>query len=251
MFTKCAGEPPPRGEVCHGAYVMTLLVFDTHDAPFLQWMSEHPDGYVVNTERRPNSRLFFLHTANCFHIAGYVSGQQPDAFTGRDYIKVCSDDASELLAWAQMHRPNIAGFTSLCQTCHPDPLALPNMYPDQVDEDHVYIEGAVRTVSVNAYERNPAARRKCIEAWGTKCSVCELEFEQCYGPIGTGFIHVHHLRPLSAIGEAYTLDPIRDLRPVCPNCHAMLHRKTPPYTIDELKVLLRATEDPKVDEGMQ
>ena len=30
-------------------------------------------------------------------------------------------------------------------------------------------------------------------------------------------IQVHHLVPLSAIGKKYRVDPIRDLRPVCPN----------------------------------
>lgn len=56
-----------------------------------------------------------------------------------------------------------------------------------------------------------------------------------YGEIGNGFIHVHHLVPLSAIKENYHLDPINDLIPVCPNCHAMLHRQNPPLTPEELK----------------
>jgi 5-methylcytosine-specific restriction protein A len=40
---------------------------------------------------------------------------------------------------------------------------------------------------------------------------------------------------LSQIGEKYTLNPINDLRPVCPNCHAIIHKKNPPFTIDEVK----------------
>ncbi len=62
-----------------------------------------------------------------------------------------------------------------------------------------------------------------------------------YGQIGEGFIHVHHLKPLSEIGQEYEVDPIEDLRPVCPNCHAMLHRKKPPYTIEQLKDLIHKT----------
>jgi 5-methylcytosine-specific restriction enzyme A len=56
------------------------------------------------------------------------------------------------------------------------------------------------------------------------------------GDIGKGFIHVHHLTQLSDIGQGYEVDPVKDLRPVCPNCHAMLHKKNPPYTIDEIKL---------------
>ncbi len=55
-----------------------------------------------------------------------------------------------------------------------------------------------------------------------------------YGEIGQGFIHVHHLKQLSDVGEGYEVDPVADLRPVCPNCHAMLHRNNPPLSIDEL-----------------
>jgi hypothetical protein len=62
-----------------------------------------------------------------------------------------------------------------------------------------------------------------------------MRFEDVYGKIGRGYIHVHHLVPPSAIGKRYRLNPKRDLRPVCANCHAMIDRRDPPYTIDELK----------------
>jgi 5-methylcytosine-specific restriction protein A len=48
---------------------------------------------------------------------------------------------------------------------------------------------------------------------------------------------VHHLRPLAEIGAEYVLDPEVDLRPVCPNCHAMLHRTRPPMSIEALATL--------------
>ncbi|HSX81067.1 MAG TPA: HNH endonuclease [Candidatus Saccharimonadia bacterium] len=52
------------------------------------------------------------------------------------------------------------------------------------------------------------------------------------------FIHVHHCRPLSEIAGEYVVDPIEDLRPVCPNCHAVIHRRTPPFTIEEVRSML-------------
>jgi 5-methylcytosine-specific restriction protein A len=57
--------------------------------------------------------------------------------------------------------------------------------------------------------------------------------------LGEGFIHVHHLNPIATIAEEYELDPENDLRPVCPNCHAMLHRKKETLSIEELRTLLR------------
>tara|TARA_R110002096_G_scaffold380542_4_gene574473 strand:+ start:889 stop:1515 length:627 start_codon:yes stop_codon:yes gene_type:complete len=107
--------------------------------------------------------------------------------------------------------------------------------PDEIIEPQRYIEGAVKRISVNSYERNPEARRKCIEHFGLNCAVCGFNFRATYGELGEGYIHVHHLRDLASIGEEYEVDPIEDLRPVCPNCHAMLHRPAVTMSIEELK----------------
>jgi 5-methylcytosine-specific restriction protein A len=108
------------------------------------------------------------------------------------------------------------------------------IYPDEIKEERL-TEGSKKQITVNAYERNPKAREKCIKHYGTKCFICSFDFEKTYGQIGKGFIHVHHLKPLSEINEEYTIDPIEDLRPVCPNCHAMLHKKSPAYRIEEVQ----------------
>ena len=79
---------------------------------------------------------------------------------------------------------------------------------------------------------------QCIEYYGAKCVVCGFSFPSLYGEIGDGFIHVHHLTPLSEVQGEYEVDPIKDLRPVCPNCHAMLHRSNPPYDIKELENMI-------------
>lgn len=110
--------------------------------------------------------------------------------------------------------------------------------------DKVLLEGAVKHVPINVYERNPVARRRCIEHYGAICSVCDFNFAAVYGPIAEGFIHVHHLRLISECGgEDYEVDPIAELRPVCPNCHAVLHRRDPPFEINELKGILSAYRD--------
>ena len=106
-------------------------------------------------------------------------------------------------------------------------------------EDNDYYEGALMTVEVNKYERSRTARDKCIALKGCRCAVCGMDFGEMYGPAGKGFIHVHHLVPISSIGKEYKLDAERDLVPVCPNCHYMLHRKPGGvYSIDELKSML-------------
>ncbi len=110
-------------------------------------------------------------------------------------------------------------------------------------ENAQLMEGALHRVASSQYERNPAARLACITHYGAACFVCGFSFESAYGELGRGFIHVHHLVPVSSIGEAYQVNPIEDLRPVCPNCHAMLHRKDPPLAVEELQGLLSGEAD--------
>ena len=99
-------------------------------------------------------------------------------------------------------------------------------------------EGAAQRVEVNRYERSRLNRALCISVQGTRCKVCGLRLEERYGGLGRDFIHVHHVVPVSKLGPDYLIDPTKDLVPVCPNCHAMLHRREPPYSVDELRQLI-------------
>jgi len=112
------------------------------------------------------------------------------------------------------------------------------LFPDELDSTEIFREGAMRQVQVNAYERDTKARQKCIEHYGWSCFACNYNFREVFGEIGQSFIHVHHLKPLSEIAEEYIVDPVKDLRPVCPNCHSMIHRRSPPFSIEEIKKLL-------------
>ncbi|WP_245710679.1 HNH endonuclease [Allopseudospirillum japonicum] len=111
---------------------------------------------------------------------------------------------------------------------------------NEIDERDVekLTEGSVKIVNVNAYERNPKAREKCIAYYGLTCSCCGFDFFKKYGEIGQDFIYVHHLVPISEMKKSYILDPVEDLRPVCANCHAIIHRKSPPFTIEEIKIMI-------------
>lgn len=102
-----------------------------------------------------------------------------------------------------------------------------------------FVEGAPNQVILTKYERNPYARKACLQYYGYDCVVCQFNFEEKYGPLGKEFIHVHHLTQLSHIGKECIVDPIRDLRPVCANCHAMLHRTKISLSIADLQAQLR------------
>ena len=84
-------------------------------------------------------------------------------------------------------------------------------------------EGDARTVFTTKYERNPKARAACLAHYGYECQICGMSFEDTYGPEFKNVIEVHHIVPISEIGQNYVVDPIKDLIPICPNCHAIIH----------------------------
>lgn len=99
-------------------------------------------------------------------------------------------------------------------------------------------EGNVKYVMQKKYERNPSNRELCLYSKGYNCAVCGFNFQKTYGSIGENFIEVHHIIPVSQLGDGYILDPIKDLVPLCSNCHSMIHRSNPPFSVEELKNII-------------
>jgi predicted HNH restriction endonuclease len=120
---------------------------------------------------------------------------------------------------------------------------------EEVAENSTYSEGSVQRILVNRYERDVNARADCIDRYGTTCHICGFDFAEMYGEVMAGFIHIHHLKPLAKVGIGYRVDPTTDLRPVCPNCHAVLHRREPPYSIEEVKEFIRLQKPSKALTG--
>ena len=147
-----------------------------------------------------------------------VEDRDPFTFAGKAHAKSFENTVPVEIVWAfDQSSPQRA-----------------EVLPEEIYGKDALREGASKTITVNSYERNPLGRKICIDRFGSTCAVCNFDFRKFYGSIGEGYIHVHHLKQLSDVGEEYTLNPLTDLRPVCPNCHAMLHRRRPPYTIEEL-----------------
>lgn len=100
-------------------------------------------------------------------------------------------------------------------------------------------EGRKIVTPSTRHERSRNNRLACLAANGYRCKVCGINFEEKYGAIGAGFMEVHHKNPVSTMEQEQYVNPVKDLVPLCPNCHAMVHRKDPPFTVDELKLLIK------------
>lgn len=164
-------------------------------------------------------------------------------------FKLLEEYTDDILSLHHLHEHGLNGQPQSVRECkeeglldfllHPHQMVNEDVYDvDYPEDDDKLYEGALVKVMANKYERNQKARRECVAKKGYQCLVCGRDFEATYGEIGKNFIHVHHLTPISSIGQEYELNVDTDLAPVCPNCHYMLHRKDPPYTIEELKEML-------------
>ena len=97
-----------------------MEVFDDRDAPYLDWLQKHPDGYVLNRRRGSSDNYLVLHRTACNKIRNYTQMARPGGFTGRGYIKVCSNDIESLHRYARTKggRPD-GSFSSKCRSCSP------------------------------------------------------------------------------------------------------------------------------------
>jgi hypothetical protein len=222
-------------------------------------MTEGPKG-IFTIHYTQDKRENFVGRG-CMHQGG--SGNQFLQDKGGCYTtarKVCSNSLQELLAWANTH----GYITKNCKHCDtknfPFPLSLSfqenTVHSEQEYKEEFrlaeeipsglhYYEGAVQRVVINRYERDSCARKSCIQHYGVDCYVCGFNFSEAYGSHGANIIHVHHLKPISEVGSSYEVNPVADLRPVCPNCHAVIHSRNPAFTIEEVRAMRLAQLDKK------
>jgi hypothetical protein len=236
---------------------MILEFVDTKDVSahddFQSWRTHHQDGVFLTMETRGRANL---HGARCQHLGSgppYVS--LSDGFGSlTSKRKVCGAEP-ELLEWAVANGVKVdrclhcvrdglvgneAGAAPSTPHAHGPVIRVDPGGQADLNSTRELTEGAVENVLATRCERNPEARRICLAHHGYACRVCGLQMSEIYGPLGEGYVHVHHKVPLSAIGKDYRVDPVTDLVPVCPNCHAMLHRTIVPMEVEVLAAVVRA-----------
>jgi 5-methylcytosine-specific restriction protein A len=118
------------------------------------------------------------------------------------------------------------------------PVEIEESGPEVSPEISGLPEGARIRVEVNRYERDRRNRAAALAIHGYSCRACKLDMGERYGSAAAGLIEVHHVTPVSQLGEDYIVDPRTDLAPLCPNCHAVAHHRNPPYSIDDLREML-------------
>lgn len=94
-------------------------------------------------------------------------------------------------------------------------------------------EGETIFVETKSRQRSHKLRDAAIDHFSKNgiiaCDCCGFEFKSFYGDIfGSSCIEIHHLKPIfqyASMSVVQTIDEaLKNLLPVCPNCHRVIHR---------------------------
>ncbi|HGM7194907.1 TPA: HNH endonuclease [Serratia marcescens] len=115
-----------------------------------------------------------------------------------------------------------------------------SMYGDNLKNEYLFTEGLRQRKETSFFSRNPRLVSIAKEIHGYRCHVCNFDFEEYYGDIGKGFIECHHLNPLSERNSEEIIQThLKDVITICSNCHKMIHKRSPPFSIEELKCKIK------------
>ena len=232
------GSMTVKDKVIDSTMLHTVHCFDNGDASYLEWIKGNPRGHVINTRRGKEHGTGMLHRADCAHIRSMRNSDAPGGFTERGWIKFCGTDLHELVdRYADQRNAPLLVLTR-CKACNA--IAHDIIIERTPGESGTPLDGAKTTITVNARERDPLLRSICLEHHGIRCAACGVDMHVRYGPLGKGFMEVHEIPPSEPGGPGREFDPRRDLVPVCPNCHTMLHRgRETPLTVQELQTVIQ------------
>ncbi len=214
------------------------IQFDAGDAPYLHWLAEHPQGFVVNTRRNPEQGDMVVHAAGCAHIRSLRNTRGAEGFTTGSWVKFCGTDLATLLRTALTSRRSTHAVIHRCKGCEATAM---DIHLERDPGEHLWSEAQPsERIVVNARERDPLNRSLCFNRHGMTCAVCNIDLVQRYGALAQGFIEAHEVHRQVERGGPIEFDAARDLVPVCPTCHALLHRgRALPLSIDDLRRAMR------------
>ena len=119
---------------------------------------------------------------------------------------------------------------------------------DDFDENLVISEGSKHLIETHVYKRSSTLRDYAIKFYKHSdgriiCNACDFDFNQAYPKVGDSFIEMHHIKPIFKLHDEniikFLKDAVKDVIPVCSNCHRMIHRNRKyPLEINALKKLI-------------
>lgn len=203
-----------------------LMKFSPHDLQFRR------------TRRELNWRNDLAYIKDHLTNEGHLSSAQWNTWAITEKGKVhFASLASHLASQRQFQHFNSEAAPTIAALVSGESISDENALSGETS----FTEGNQTQRWATTYERNPQLRIAAINTHGVVCMGCGFDFEAKYGAIGSGFIEVHHTKPISSLGGATTVNPATDLIVLCSNCHSIVHRKRPsPLSLESLKASIKS-----------
>ncbi|UFS69484.1 HNH endonuclease [Geomonas sp. RF6] len=185
---------------------------------------------TMESQGTARTRLFWdaaftslLHTSYPHHLRQYQTDQQPSKQIVMQLGRINGYRSYAVMFGAKVSEQDITK----------------DVEAEQVEDVGPRLEGGVKEYYGRRYERDAINRQKAIEHHGLACNICGFNFEKMYGERGSGYIEVHHIKPISTFGKEQHVDPRTDLITVCCNCHRMIHRRSDEMlSVDDVKGII-------------
>lgn len=205
---------------------------------------------ILNKMRRLNgtSATPTLRNANGVYLKMMNLRSLDPMFTSQGKVGMQSGGALEKVVWAdyagqrEKLATDAASVREAVEGANETKVAmLPSAEPYEGEEGGVIMRLHKR------YERDPKLivekRRAAKSAGLMACEVCGFDFQSAYGDRGSGYIEVHHTKPVHTMGAGHKTK-LGDLALLCANCHRMAHRKRAPLSLPEISASLQVASRP-------
>jgi predicted HNH restriction endonuclease len=118
-----------------------------------------------------------------------------------------------------------------------DAMGTSTLPAPSLDNEHMLAaEGHRMLRTANPAARSEALRKMALKIHGSSCAACGLDFHYRYKALARDCIELHHVVPVSSGIRKST---IKDLVPLCPNCHRVAHTEHPPLPVSAVRRMLR------------
>lgn len=118
----------------------------------------------------------------------------------------------------------------------PEPVAIEMPKVSQPQEK-------VESLTEESAEKDEKSIKKaCLEYYGAICDLCGFDYGYTYGEAFENMIEIHNVKHTHEVGNEISpdTDPIKDLIPICCNCHQVIHSQNPPISIEKMREMIKA-----------
>lgn len=210
----------------------TNIAQDLVETPSEEWIDA--DWYAISNKYtiEPMREIDITHIADKLRFQSRVS-EMLDMVDGRV-------DANQLTSLRQLTLQAAQMMDDIWYNDAYTPQSVQD-FLELAEDDAAYAEGKVVVRTVRERQRSrklvndAKSRFRASHEGRLYCEICGFDYKQSYG---IDYIEAHHTEPIASL-KSETENKVESLVMLCANCHRAAHSRTPPYSIEELRAMIK------------